>query len=254
MQPQKQAPHPLSASRNRILSCPCIPFDCNLAIDYLRTLILSGAGGYTVAVNFEKIMMCQRDLAFREIVERSVMPYPDGIGAVLPLRILHRLICERIDVPMSVIEVCLREKRSLMLLGGVEGVHQDAARELRRRHPGITVVGGGHGFMGARAYEELIAQYSPDVVLLGVGSPYQEALAARLSAIASACLIVPCGGALDIAAGHKERAPSVWRRLNLEWLWRVLKEPRRIIRLRSFPVYFGLLCIDYFRLRLTRRE
>ncbi|MBV6821840.1 WecB/TagA/CpsF family glycosyltransferase [Pseudomonas sp. PD9R] len=93
---------------------------------------------------------------------------------------------------------------------------------------GVDVVCAHHGFAGVDTYMELARQWQPELVVLGMGMPKQEAVAARLAASGAPCLIV-CGGAiLDFLGGKVSRAPQWMRWLGCEWVFRLISEPRRL--------------------------
>lgn len=94
----------------------------------------------------------------------------------------------------------------------------------------IELVSVEHGFANAEHYLELARQYQPQLIVLGMGMPKQEAIAAQLAAAAGPCLII-CGGAiLDFLGGKVTRAPHWVRRLKGEWAYRLLREPRRLFK------------------------
>lgn len=95
---------------------------------------------------------------------------------------------------------------------------------------GVDVVSAHHGFDDVDAYIMLAQQFQPELIVLGMGMPKQEAVAARIAALGCPCLIV-CGGAiLDFLGGKVSRAPQWVRRIGFEWLYRLILEPRRLFQ------------------------
>ena len=119
-------------------------------------------------------------------------------------------------------------KARLVALWGTEEPYLGKAAQQCQALYGVQVVSVQHGFAEAGTYLALARQTQPELVLLGMGMPRQEAIAARLAASGQPCLIV-CGGAiLDFLGGKVSRAPGWLRRLGCEWLFRLLREPRRL--------------------------
>ena len=226
----------------KILGCPCLPITVAEARVILHELILENAAGFTCAVNMAKIHMATEDKKFAELVGKSILPYPDGSGAVFGLRLASGLRSERVDLQKLVIEACEIHDKPLMLLGGEPGIHRIAEARLKREFPSLQIVPGGHGFGDLSQYESHIKAFAPSVVLLGLGSPLQENIAQALAGSTSS-LIIPSGGAIDVMAGASVRAPETWRALHLEWLWRAARQPSRFLKLRILPIFLFRLMV-----------
>ena len=101
----------------------------------MSDLILQRTKGFTCAINMAKMCLAEGNVAFSRTVAESILPYPDGIGAVLALKLLHGVDAEKVDLQTTAIELCDQYGRSLMLLGGEPGVHLDAERRLMVAYP-----------------------------------------------------------------------------------------------------------------------
>lgn len=172
--------------------------------------------------------------SIREIVDGSILPYPDGVGAVWGLRRYHGVKTIKINMPKIVLEVCNRECRSLFLLGASEESNRLAYETIASRYPSIRLLGRRNGFNldgdGLQSLRNELIEKNPDVVLIGMGSPRQESLSNSLSKDRERGIFVCCGGAIDILAGQKKRAPGFLVDNGLEWAYRLVKEPWRIKR------------------------
>jgi N-acetylglucosaminyldiphosphoundecaprenol N-acetyl-beta-D-mannosaminyltransferase len=131
----------------------------------------------------------------------------------------------------------------LYLLGAKGDTSARAAAALAARHPGLRIAGARDGYFPASedaAVAREIARSGARVLLVGLGSPRQELWIRRYLEQSGARVGIGVGGSFDVLAGNVERAPEVWRRLNLEWLYRLLKEPQRWRRQLALPLFVAL--------------
>jgi N-acetylglucosaminyldiphosphoundecaprenol N-acetyl-beta-D-mannosaminyltransferase len=126
----------------------------------------------------------------------------------------------------------------VFLYGSAPGVAARAAAVAAGRHPGLQIAGTHHGFDrdGAAVADE-IRRAAPDFLFVGLGTPAQERWIARHRERLPVALAMGVGGSFDVLAGRVARAPAVWRRAGLEWLYRLGQQPRRWRRMRVLPVY-----------------
>ncbi len=183
-----------------------------------------------VAMNAEKII--KNDDKLRAIVNNNI-GYPDGIGAVLALR--HKGV-KAIKIAgsefwLDIVKRFQKEKK-FYLIGSTEKVIQSTVKRLKREYPEIQIVGYQNGFFkkgDKERLEESLQKTKPDIVFVAQGSPRQEFLMNDLSKKHPA-LYMGLGGSFDIYGGDKKRAPKFFLRLELEWFYRLLKEPTRFSR------------------------
>lgn len=238
-----------SPSALLILGCPCIPFE---SIDNCRELLLriikSRSGGYSVAINAEKIMRFRNDPVMRSVIEHSVLPVPDGSGAVLGLRWLHSRRSIKLDLPRLALEVANAGMSRLFVAGSHEDVNSAACDVIASNYRNINICGRLHGYASEDELASEIVRCAPDIVLLGLGSPKQEYVASRLVKVCPGVFIVGCGGALDALTGRVKRAPKFMINNHLEWLYRIMKQPSRWRRQIQLPKYlFALIREVAFR-------
>ena len=196
--------------------------------------------GILLAVNADKI--ARADPVVAEIA-RTDVAYPDGIGAVLALR-RHGIAARRLpgaDLWLALIDRYAAD-RSFYLVGASEAVIQTVAEKLTGRHPGMRLWYRSGYLSGddERRLEEQLREHRPDFVMVAMGSPRQELLMRRLSAIHPA-VYVGLGGSFDVFAGVKRRAPRWLQDLGLEWAYRFVREPARLRRLPSYLRFVALL-------------
>lgn len=207
-------------------------------------LIRARRGAYAVTPNPEIVLRAEQDPALFEALQEAALCLPDGVGLVWASYLAGKPLDRRlpgIDFAAALMEKLAAERGRVYLLGARPGVAERAADRLREKYQGLTVAGARHGYFTeaeeARAIEE-IAALRPELVLVCLGSPRQELWMRAQAPALGAGLLVGLGGALDVFSGKIPRAPAAWQRLGLEWLYRLLREPKRIARVWRLPAIF----------------
>lgn len=235
-----------------ILGCQCLPVESELeAKVFLRDRVESSLGGYSVAINAEKIMRCREDPKLKKVVDGSVMPIPDGAGAVLGLRMLYGQTVIKLDLPKLALQLSNECGWRVFIGGAAEEVNALAVKKILDIYPNIKVVGAVHGFVAEDELVRLVIASRPQLVLLALGSPKQEFMAADFVEKIGGAFVIGCGGALDILAGRVSRAPSFMVNNHLEWLYRLAKQPSRWRRQLQLPKYVCFLMHAVFRKKLS---
>ena len=194
-----------------------------------------------IAINAEKIL--KDDAKLERIINQNI-GYPDGAGAVIALK--HKGL-EAIKIPgaefwLEIVEK-FHKKRSIYLLGSTQDVIERTVKKLKLEYPEINIIGYRNGFLNAQdklILKRELKNKKPDIVFVAQGSPRQEYLMEELMLIHPA-LYMGLGGSFDVYCGFKQRAPKLFLQLNLEWFYRLLKEPTRISRQLILIKYFLLL-------------
>ncbi len=207
--------------------------------------IRSGKRTCVFTPNTQMLMKSAKRPSLRHALRSADIRLPDGSGIRLGLRILGVRTSQRscgIDFGEDII--CLSAKRALpvFLLGGRQGVAVRAARALQAKHPDLHIVGTHHGyFLDGQAVIEKINAARPQILFVCLGSPRQEEwLAKNFDKLPSVRLAAALGGSLDVWSGDKHRAPQIWQKLSLEWLWRTLREPHRARIFFDIPAFLLL--------------
>ena len=185
-----------------------------------------------VAVNAEKILHATEDS--RNIINRN-LGYPDGIGAVMALK--KKGVKQVSKIPgcelwLDIIAAYYK-KKSFYLVGGKEEVVQETVSKLREEFTGINILNFRNGYVRTDEEKQAlildIATKKPDVVFVAMGSPKQELLMEEMQQ-KHAALYQGLGGSFDVYTGNVDRAPKWWVKNNLEWAYRLVKQPSRIKR------------------------
>ena len=202
------------------------------AVDRVRGRLRAGPPGYVVTLNAVMLGRAAKDAEFRRIVNGAMVVTADGMGTLLAARILGMRIPERVagvDLADRLCALCAAEGFRLFLFGAAEGVADLAARHLLSRHPGLTIAGTRHGYGTGDEGEVTgrIRHAGADLLLVGLGSPRQEVWIDRWLPQTGVRIGIGVGGTLDVFAGHVPLAPRWMRAAGIEWLYRLIREPRR---------------------------
>lgn len=221
-----------------------IPFDDGdldeAAAEALR-LIDRRSGAFAVTPNPEIVLAARRDPALREAILSADLILPDGVGLVYASHIAGSPLQHRvpgIDLADALLEQLAQRRGSVFLFGAGPGVAEEAAEKLQSRFSGISIAGMRHGYAVPEEADFLaeIRRAKPDLLLVCLGSPRQELWMKKQAHRLPVGLMIGLGGAMDVYAGMYRRAPEPWRRLGLEWLFRLLQQPRRFRRMIRLPL------------------
>ncbi|MGW8169137.1 MAG: WecB/TagA/CpsF family glycosyltransferase [Sulfurovaceae bacterium] len=240
----------------RVLNTPCFQVQTNEDLKQkIKTMIESGTGGYTVAINAEKIMMYQKDTIMREIIDRASLPIPDGSGAILGLKFLHGVSSIKVNMPKTALETADENGYRIFILGSSEEVNKKAVETIESQYSNIIVAGRMNGYFdNENSVQEAFITTSPNIVMIALGSPKQEILASKLLKSVPNILFVGCGGALDVLAGKVKRAPRFFQDNHLEWFYRLIQSPSRIKRQKILPIYLIKLITETIQTRLYKSK
>lgn len=191
--------------------------------------------------NPEIVLAARHDRRLAAALRSSALNLADGVGIVWAARRLGRPVPERlpgVDVFLALLRRAAEEARPVFLLGTRPERVERAAREAERRFPGLRVAGWQDGFFppeATPAVVERIAASGAQLLFCGMGAPKELLWLAANRERLGVPLAMGVGGSLDILAGAVVRAPALWRRLGVEWLWRLIREPRRWRRQLALP-------------------
>lgn len=212
------------------------------AASCVRQLIAAGGAHQVVTVNGAMLLGAMRDDRVRALFNNASLVTPDGVGVLLAGRILGYRFAERVAGVDLVERLCAHLAGGgvrVFLLGAKPGVADAAVTALRARYPGLDIAGVQHGYF-AREEEasilERIRAMRPHLLLVGLGSPRQEEWIAKHLQVLAPIVCIGVGGTIDVLAGRRHRAPRWMQRAGLEWVYRVVREPRRWKVLATLPL------------------
>ena len=192
--------------------------------------------GVMVAINAEKIIISERDPALRTVIDTARYRYADGISVVRSIRKRYSANVERIagvDLWYSMMRRAGQDRIPVFLLGGRPEVLTTVQQRLKEEWM-VEIVGSQDGYFDDSERPTLfnrIRDSGAQIVTVALGSPKQELFIHECNQLHPDALYMGVGGTFDIFSGHVKRAPESWRKLELEWLYRVLSQPTRLSRL-----------------------
>jgi N-acetylglucosaminyldiphosphoundecaprenol N-acetyl-beta-D-mannosaminyltransferase len=209
-------------------------------IQRMQEWILQRDGGHFIAVaNVHVMMEAQHDPSFRKVLETAALCVPDGMPLVWVGRIRGHPLQRRVYGPDLLVDFCQQTQEMgyrHFFYGGAPGVPEAMTERLKKRFPRLNVVGSySPPFRHLTAEEdarqiEMIRLAEPDVLWVGLGCPKQERwISAHLDRL-EVPIILGVGQAFDIHSGRSKQAPGWLREHGLEWLYRLVAEPRRLWR------------------------
>ncbi len=222
------------AARLGLRDIPIDGLTMEQALDRVDTAVSSGRRLRIGVVNAAKIVNMTREAELREDVLSSDLILADGTSVVWAGRLLGRPIPERvagIDLMMGILRRGNERGYRVFCLGATEEVLDKVCTRIADDFPGVKLVGWRNGYYAAGEEETLAAEIDaarPDVLFVAMTSPRKERFLARWGDRLSVRVWHGVGGSFDVLAGKVQRAPLAWQRLGLEWLYRVLQEPRRL--------------------------
>lgn len=192
--------------------------------------------GQIVTINPEMISAAQKNLDFAEIINSAELVVADGIGVEIGLKILGYKVkrIAGIDLGKALVEKFTASGKSVAMIGAKPGVVDSAIENLSREYQNLNVVYSHDGYFdNDEDIIESVISANPDLILVALGSPKQEFFIHNLKEKLPNSTLIGLGGSFDVWAGVVERAPKIYQKLGLEWLYRTLKEPKRFKRI--FP-------------------
>jgi N-acetylglucosaminyldiphosphoundecaprenol N-acetyl-beta-D-mannosaminyltransferase len=240
--PQGAAEHVLPAAKiptRQILGSPIAITDYEGAMDVMDAMVESGIRGYVCAVAVHALTVGYEDPEMRVALRDATLVLPDGMPVVWAAKLLGEKLDDRVYGPELMRRYnarCAEKSHRVWLYGGRDqGSLVQLALNLRRRNPGINIVGGySPPFRPMTAEEEdalinEINQAQPDVLWVGIGVPKQELWMARMRERLDVPVICAVGAAFDFHAGRISQAPTWMQERGLEWIYRIAQEPRRLL-------------------------
>lgn len=211
------------------------------AVARARTMLHTEGADYVVTPNAEIVYETLSDDVLRQLLNGASLVLPDGAGVVLGSKILGTPLREKVagvDFADKLLGALAADGGSVYLLGGKPSVAEKAAENLLSRHSGLRIAGMENGYYkDEQAVVERINASRADVLFVCLGAPKQEYFMANHRCELKVRLMAGLGGSLDAFAGSVKRAPQWMINCSLEWLYRLIKEPRRWKRMLRLPKF-----------------
>ena len=194
-----------------------------------------------VTLGTEMVMASQKDSDIKNLINNASLVCADGVGVVWGARKAGLKLREKaagVEILEEVVKRSSESKLRIFLLGAEPGTAEKTAENLRNKYPNCNIVGTFHGYFKEDSEPiEIIKKAKPDVIFTALGFPKQEKWYLSHAQELKIPVGMGVGGSFDVLSGKIDRAPMWMRKLSLEWLYRLIKEPSRFKRMMSIPKF-----------------
>lgn len=229
-----------------------IPIDALSKSEAVRRIIDfshdQGQQHHIMTPNPEMLVHASNDPQFADLLQRTSMNVPDGVGLLLAARLFGKRLPERVTGTDLLDALCAEQDvGDIFFLGAAPGVAEKASTVLQKQYPHLRIVGCFAGSPDRNEEDAIIHRINASgasILFVAYGAPAQDVWIDRnLSKMPNVRVAMGVGGAFDFIAGVQQRAPTVMRSIGLEWLWRLLHEPWRLKRITKAVIVFPLLTL-----------
>lgn len=240
-------PEPAPLDTVQILDLPVHNVNMDSALGILDRFVRSGTPHHVVTADASMLVMAQSDPELHAIIRGAELVTPDSAGILWAASKQGHPLDERVSGVEIVEQLCARSgegRYRLFFFGAGPGVAEKAAKRMRKFYPDLQVVGTRNGFFTPQDEQAIVAEIrtaKPDVLCVALGIPKQEKWIARHKDDLGVPVLIGVGGTFDVLSGSVRRAPRVIQRARLEWLWRFLKNPRKINKIVLLPRFVSLV-------------
>ncbi|MCH1625115.1 WecB/TagA/CpsF family glycosyltransferase [Ferdinandcohnia quinoae] len=217
------------------------PLSYDEIITDLKSRMIQGEQSTIIAVNPEKVMAAKSNSELRSLINGSTYQIPDGIGVLLASKLKGGSIRSRVtgvDMMERLIRFAAEDGYKVFLYGAKQEVVETAKQKLEEKYPGLNISGIENGYV--KDQDELINkinQSEADFLFVAMGSPRQELWIRENMKKLNVKVFQGVGGSFDVFSGKVKRAPLFYRKLGIEWLYRLMKEPSRMKRQLALPKF-----------------
>lgn len=220
--------------KEKILGFDVCAYDENQMIEKIFTDYKNNEQLFIVNINPEIVVTNHENTDLKEEFNKQKYQIPDGSGIVWASKKNNGNIKKRvagIDLMTKICEMSCNYTSKIYLYGAKKEVIEKAKEELINTYPNINIVGISDGYSDEKEVVEDIKLKKPDILFVGIGSPKQEKFIIKYrEEFSNTKILMPVGGSFDVISKTKKRAPNWMIKCNIEWLYRLIKEPTRIKR------------------------
>ncbi|WP_438348827.1 WecB/TagA/CpsF family glycosyltransferase [Paenibacillus sp. FA6] len=212
-------------------------------IQYLTEVITSRTPHQVITANPIMIMTALKSATYMSVMKHAEFIVPDGTGVVWAARVGGEPVQERVagyDLLHELMRTGENYRWRVYLLGSTAEVIKETASRLQQQYLGVEIVGYHDGFFGPEEDEVVVEQIratTPDILFVARSADTQEPWIAKHKAQLAVPVMMGVGGSFDIISGKTKRAPMIFQKLRLEWLYRLLSEPTRYRRMLALPQF-----------------
>ena len=212
-------------------------------MDRLREFVRSGRPHFVITADASGIVQAQTDAEYRALYAQADLVTPDSAGVLWAARRNGTPLPGRVSGVDLVDRLCAESAdfgHRIFFLGAAPGVAELAAERMRLKYPGCHIVGSRHGYFPAESdgvVAQEVAETKPDILFVAMGIPRQEKFILAHQELIGAKVAMGVGGSFDVFSGKVKRAPILFQKLHLEWLWRLIQNPSKISKVKLLPEF-----------------
>jgi N-acetylglucosaminyldiphosphoundecaprenol N-acetyl-beta-D-mannosaminyltransferase len=227
-----------------ILGIPVHRITMQEALLQIEKFIRSKKSHLVITLGTEMVVAARKNHELQRLIHSASLVVPDGGGLLWASRRLGKPLPEKVAGIELVEKLCAlsgEKNWKLFFLGGKPGIAEKTVLHLKEKFPNLNVAGFYHGYFKDEEVLPLLQSAKPDILFAGLGFPKQEQWLSKHLEALQIPVGIGVGGSFDVLSGNLKRAPAFFLRLNLEWLFRFLQEPRRFKRILSIPLFMLLI-------------
>lgn len=212
----------------------------NTMTETIKQRIVANEKTFIVTANPEIVMYANEHADYMNTLKNADYIVPDGIGIIIGSKFLKQPLQERVagfDLMYNLLHAANEHSFRVFFLGAKEHVITKAVNNISKTFPNLIVCGYHHGYFDYhdKTIQTMVKNANPDLVFVALGYPKQEMWINDALPMFNKGIFMGVGGSFDVWAGEVKRAPKLWRQLNLEWLYRFIKQPSRWKRMLFLP-------------------
>ncbi|WP_250277928.1 WecB/TagA/CpsF family glycosyltransferase [[Clostridium] colinum] len=233
----------MSSTICNILGVPINNITLNEALNLVLLFLENDEKKLIFTPNPEFIMNALQDDEFMDILNKSNLNIPDGIGVVIGGKMLGYNIRKRVagfDLIQNIFSKIKNTDKTVYFLGANEETINLAKEKMEQKYKGLKIVGVHNGYFTEEEDKIIIHninKLNPDLLLVGLGSPRQEKWIYKNKDLLNVKVMIGVGGSFDVMSGNVKRAPKIFIKLNLEWFYRLITQPTRFKRMLKLPLF-----------------
>lgn len=219
-----------------VLSFNFIPYNINEFTEIIKNNIQQNKKNFIVTLNSEGIVLSKENKDFFKAVKKANYICADGMGILLAFKLFKISAPPRItgiDLLLKLCELSVKKNFKIFLFGTKENILQKAKKNLLKNFTGLQIVGTQNGYYKESDIANIITKINtanPDILFVALGMPKQEIWIANNIDFLNAKVLIGIGGSFDVISGKFKRAPVFMQKLALEWFYRLMQDPKRVIR------------------------
>ncbi|MCF6093285.1 WecB/TagA/CpsF family glycosyltransferase [Microaerobacter geothermalis] len=230
-----------------LFNIPFSTLDMAQTLSEIERAVSRGDSYFVITANPEYVMNARTQPELIRIAQEADLVTADGTGIVWAGKQMGVHIPGRVtgyDLLIQLLKKCQQNHWKIYILGSSQDTLNIAAEKLAAAYPDLQIAGSHHGYFAPEEEAKIISdiqQKHPHFLFVAMGSPKQELWIDRNRHRLPNCIMMGVGGCFDVIAGRVKRAPLIWQKLNIEWLYRLIQQPSRWRRMLALPKFMGLV-------------